>query len=183
MPMSRLCTGMCVTSSPPTVMRPWSGVSKPAIMRKVVVLPQPDGPRRAKNSPGATARSMRSTTRVLPSKLFSTPSSRTSAAARELSLIAVETPQLSPAQDTGHARVDVVLALVVPFPVDLDQLRDLRLGVVELGVVFRVELHLLVRRRIPHRLGERFLDVRPQDEVDVGVGKLAHLRSGRDVPH
>ena len=52
MPMSRLCTGMSVTSSPPTKMRPSSGSSKPAIMRNVVVLPQPEGPSSAKNSPG-----------------------------------------------------------------------------------------------------------------------------------
>ena len=35
---------------------PRVGCSKPAIMRRVVVLPQPLGPSRAKNSPGATAR-------------------------------------------------------------------------------------------------------------------------------
>ena len=52
MPMSRRCTGMWVTSSPPTMMRPSSGVSKPAIIRSVVVLPQPEGPSSAKNSPG-----------------------------------------------------------------------------------------------------------------------------------
>ena len=155
MPMSRRCTGMWVTSSPPTVMRPPSGSSKPAIMRSVVVLPQPDGPSSAKNSPGATVRSMRSTTRVLPSKLFSTRSRRTSAATRAVGTLTHRDGTCNSASATQkprHARVDVVLALVVPFPVDLDQLRDLRLGVVELGVVFRVELHLLVRGRIPDRL-------------------------------
>jgi len=31
---------------PPTEIEPLSGISRPAIERKVVVLPQPDGPRR-----------------------------------------------------------------------------------------------------------------------------------------
>ena len=38
-------------SSPSSRMRPASGVSKPAITRSSVVLPQPDGPSSAKNSP------------------------------------------------------------------------------------------------------------------------------------
>src|SRR6266481_1053947 len=42
-------------------MRPEVGCSKPAISRRVVVLPQPEGPRREKNSPLATVRSMLST--------------------------------------------------------------------------------------------------------------------------
>jgi len=40
-------------SWPPTWTRPESGISKPAIMRKDVVLPQPDGPSSEKNSPAA----------------------------------------------------------------------------------------------------------------------------------
>ncbi len=36
-------------------MLPASGASKPAIMRSSVVLPQPEGPSRVKNSPGSIA--------------------------------------------------------------------------------------------------------------------------------
>ena len=36
---------------------PEVGISKPATMRRVVVLPQPDGPRNETNSPRSTARS------------------------------------------------------------------------------------------------------------------------------
>ena len=43
--------GMSAMSCPSMRMRPASGVSKPAISRMSVVLPQPDGPSRAKNSP------------------------------------------------------------------------------------------------------------------------------------
>jgi hypothetical protein len=37
-------------------MLPEVGSSRPAIMRSVVVLPQPDGPSRQKNSPSATVK-------------------------------------------------------------------------------------------------------------------------------
>ena len=40
------------------------GSSRPAIIRKVVVLPQPEGPRSTTNSPFSTARSMPFTARV-----------------------------------------------------------------------------------------------------------------------
>ena len=66
---SRLCGGVLVTSSPPTSTVPEVGSLKPAIIRSVVVLPQPEGPSREKNSPAATSRSMPSTTRVPPNSL------------------------------------------------------------------------------------------------------------------
>src|SRR5689334_12909474 len=42
---------MSDTSTPSSRIRPEVGCSKPAISRRVVVLPQPDGPSREKNSP------------------------------------------------------------------------------------------------------------------------------------
>jgi hypothetical protein len=47
----RLAGGTCVTSPPWSKMRPSSGASKPAIIRRVVVLPHPLGPSIEKNSP------------------------------------------------------------------------------------------------------------------------------------
>src|SRR5262245_17871354 len=47
-------------------MRPASGRSNPAIKRSVVVLPEPDGPSRVKNSPGAMSRSTPSTATTSP---------------------------------------------------------------------------------------------------------------------
>ena len=47
----RLFGGSCAMSLPSIRMRPSVGVSKPASMRSNVVLPQPDGPSSAKNSP------------------------------------------------------------------------------------------------------------------------------------
>ncbi len=44
-------------SSSPSRMLPEVGSSRPAIMRSVVVLPQPEAPSRAKNVPSGTVRS------------------------------------------------------------------------------------------------------------------------------
>src|ERR1041384_1776876 len=63
-----------VTSSPWSRMRPSSGTSKPAIIRSVVVLPQPLGPSSEKNSPSRIARLTSLTAAALPKRLL-TPSS------------------------------------------------------------------------------------------------------------
>src|ERR1700733_2362436 len=49
-------------------MRPAVGSSNPATSRRVVVLPQPDGPSSEKNSPAATDRSMLSTAAACPAR-------------------------------------------------------------------------------------------------------------------
>jgi hypothetical protein len=54
-------------------MRPASGVSNPAIMRRSVVLPQPEGPSRVKNSPASMLKSTRSTAGMVPAKMRETP--------------------------------------------------------------------------------------------------------------
>src|SRR4030042_131874 len=46
--------------------RPSSGVSKPALRRRSVVLPQPEGPRRVRNSPGRTSSETRSRATTSP---------------------------------------------------------------------------------------------------------------------
>src|ERR1044072_7826935 len=56
-------------SWPASVIVPDVGVSSPASIRSVVVLPQPDGPRSAKNDPFGTS-SVRSSTAVKPGNLF-----------------------------------------------------------------------------------------------------------------
>src|SRR5438105_13068683 len=70
-------------SSPPRVMRPASGCSKPAIIRSVVVCPEPDGPSKVKNSPAPTFRSTLSTATTSPYS-FRHPSTETSAAKTSL---------------------------------------------------------------------------------------------------
>ena len=56
MPMSRLLTGVDATSTPSIRIEPPLICSRPASDRSAVVLPQPDGPSRATNSPGAMVR-------------------------------------------------------------------------------------------------------------------------------
>src|SRR5258706_16147725 len=55
-PTSRLFGARSVTSTPSILMRPAVGRSKPAIIRRVVVFPQPEGPRNDTNSPRAASR-------------------------------------------------------------------------------------------------------------------------------
>src|SRR5688500_14422939 len=51
-------------SRPPSRMRPAVGVSKPAMQRRSVVLPQPEGPSSVKNSPRATVTDTSSSART-----------------------------------------------------------------------------------------------------------------------
>ena len=66
MPMSRLAAGTDEMSLPSTRTDPVSAVSKPATMRRAVVLPQPDGPSSATSSPGAISMDSPSRARVAP---------------------------------------------------------------------------------------------------------------------
>ena len=70
----RLSGGSSVTSRPRSSIRPLVGSSKPPIIRSVVVLPQPDGPRSEKNSPARISRDTRSTASTGPNALASSTS-------------------------------------------------------------------------------------------------------------
>src|SRR6185503_10344617 len=63
-------------SLPSTVIVPEVGFSKPAIIRSVVVLPQPDGPRNETNSPRSAASEKSCTAAVSPKALRTWVSSR-----------------------------------------------------------------------------------------------------------
>src|SRR5712692_2485854 len=54
--MSRSAARRIETSCPPSRMRPSVGSSRPAIIRRVVVLPQPDGPSITKKAPSSIAK-------------------------------------------------------------------------------------------------------------------------------
>src|SRR5579862_7854941 len=69
MPTRRCEAGLAVTSVPSKEIEPEVGVSNPAIIRKIVVLPQPLGPRNVTNSPLSTP-SVKSCTTVLAPKLL-----------------------------------------------------------------------------------------------------------------
>jgi hypothetical protein len=69
MPMLRLCGGVRVMSAFDTITAPESANSKPAAMRRAVVLPQPDGPSSEMSSPCLTSRSSLSSATVGPNVL------------------------------------------------------------------------------------------------------------------
>src|SRR5436190_4145564 len=81
MPMFRLLGGTLrwretsKTLRSPNAIEPVSAVSRPARQRRVVVLPQPLGPSRTRNSPGSISRSRSSIATVggLPAKRFERP--------------------------------------------------------------------------------------------------------------
>src|SRR6476659_3350022 len=75
-PTLRRFAGLFVMSVPSTVMVPAVGRSKPAIIRRVVVLPQPDGPRNETNSPFSAWRLKFSTAAVWPNRFWTPVSSR-----------------------------------------------------------------------------------------------------------
>ncbi len=74
--VGRLFGRMPSMSWPPIRTWPSLGSMKPEIMRRIVVLPQPDGPRNEKNSPGLIVTFARSTARNFP-KSADTPSRST----------------------------------------------------------------------------------------------------------
>src|SRR5579884_1511246 len=76
MPIGRLLAARCVISSLSSRIVPSLGVSKPAIMRRMVVLPQPLGPSSVRNSPCSTVRWMWSTAVTRPKYLVRSSSSR-----------------------------------------------------------------------------------------------------------
>src|SRR5262249_30507436 len=64
--VARRLGGTATVDTPSIRMSPPSGVSKPAMRRRAVDLPQPDGPRRQTNSPSATSSDKRSMAATAP---------------------------------------------------------------------------------------------------------------------
>src|SRR6516225_6659170 len=83
---------------PPIKISPSSGCSKPAINRKDVVLPQPDGPRSDRNSPLRTFKVTALTAVSEPNRLVTARSSTSYA----WSLCRACTPDLTPQAVLGH---------------------------------------------------------------------------------
>src|SRR5262245_17400990 len=104
MAMSRSLGGTSLTTSPSTAISPSLISSSPAIMRKVVDLPQPDGPTSTTNSLSAMSRSMPRTASV-SSKRFTTLRSDTCAMATLFVLVAF------PAENRGPIFQEMLLSL------------------------------------------------------------------------
>src|SRR5438132_12900516 len=74
--MGRLLAGRSVMSSPSSRIFPSLGISNPATIRKMVVLPQPLGPSKVRNSPCSTAKLISITAVDWPKYLVICSSSR-----------------------------------------------------------------------------------------------------------
>ncbi len=70
--VGRLLGGVVAMSSPPIMIWPEVMNSSPEIMRSNVVLPQPEGPRSAKNSFWAMSKDTSSTATTPPAKFLQT---------------------------------------------------------------------------------------------------------------
>src|SRR6266571_5079418 len=73
MAMSRSRGSRCVISRSPREIEPPSTVSRPAIIRNKVVLPQPEGPTSTMNSPLSIVRLIPSTALTPPGNVLLTP--------------------------------------------------------------------------------------------------------------
>src|SRR5918999_70513 len=137
--MSRVYAGRSVMSSSSTKMRPSVGRSSPAIIRSIVVLPQPDGPRNEISLPGGSSRSTPATA-VTSSNRFTSPSSRRPPRTSTVTVLGED--------QLGPVLVDPVLQLVVHLVLRLQR---------DLGTRAGDRLVLLVahRHRVPLRRGDR----------------------------
>src|SRR5439155_694751 len=141
--MSRFSGGRASTDSPRMKISPRVGRSKPAISIRVVVLPEPLGPRIVRNSPSAMSsdRSFSATTpaplRSEPIRVLSTPDM-----IRLIEQTAIEAvaPCLAPGQATVGTRVDVAHLAATP---------------VGMTVTITVELVEIDRRRLGFRVAVR----------------------------
>src|SRR5215216_2859668 len=116
MAMSRCLGAASVTSSPPIRMLPSVTSSRPAIMRRSVVLPQPDGPTSTRNSPSAISRLTSSTATTPPANSFVTRSMPIAAIARRI-------VQAIPLPIQGEIGFDHFAKVAyTPVSVDLDEL-------------------------------------------------------------
>src|SRR5262249_25686970 len=84
---------------------PASGASNPARMLNKVVLPQPEGPTMAMNSPAAMVRSMPSSTETVPSSVrYAFHRSWT----RSLAVIRVPPPPLVEGREPAHSEIEEI---------------------------------------------------------------------------
>src|SRR5688572_10023572 len=154
-PMSRVYAGRSVTSSSSRKTRPSVGRSSPAIIRSIVVLPHPDGPRNEISLPGGSSRSTPATA-VTSSNRLTSPSSRRPPRASMARLL-MESPR-SPAlgeDQLGPVLVDPVLQLVVHLVLRLQ--RDLGTGAGDRLVLLVAHRHRVPLRRRDRPEGEREL--------------------------
>src|SRR5262245_9015578 len=123
--MSRSWGETPFTTSPPMATAPEVGSSSPAIIRRAVVFPQPDGPTSTMNSPSAIVQVSASTAVIPFGKTFVTSWNETSATIR--------TSRVSGCDSRQHHRAGQVLRMVGIEPAGLGELDGHPLDEDELG--------------------------------------------------
>src|SRR5918996_3835722 len=161
MPMSRVYAGRSVMSSPSRRMRPSVGRSSPAIIRSIVVLPHPDGPRKEISFPGGSSRSTPSTA-ITSSNRLTSPSSLSPPRA---STFAPVDRSLGKDQ-LGPVLVDPVFPLVVHLVLRAERCFGTGPRDDLVVLVAHVERLSFRRRDRPERQGELGLDLRAAHVVD-----------------
>src|SRR4051794_22253120 len=93
--------GRSATSRPSMRIEPDVGVSNPAIMRRSVVLPHPDGPSSTRNSPSPVTKSTPSTAWTSPSKVLVSEWPSTVATSSNVLAGAANEPLVTPLLEDG----------------------------------------------------------------------------------
>src|SRR5213594_1670318 len=151
-------------------MSPASGSSKPAMARRVVVLPHPDGPSSAINSPSWTSTWRSSTATTLPKRFV-----------RPVSVMADIGAGRRSGRHLAVPAVDQLRLLVVdPKPVPLEDLWDVGLG--DRHELFELvgHLHLRVGRQPEELAQPHFLRLSLEHPVHEGKGSGLVLRAPGD---
>src|SRR5438477_7544900 len=128
MAMSRSGGATSLTISPPIRTSPEVARSSPAAMRRTVVLPDPDGPTRTRNSPSATSRFRSATATVPPANALRR--SRNSSSATSASVPSrdqVPVPERALLRDPPLGRIvdvdDPEPLRIAPFPLEVVEQR------------------------------------------------------------
>src|SRR5437660_8914057 len=110
-PTPRSRAGRSVTSLPWRIMLPLSGCSSPAMMRKIVVFPDPEAPNNTKASPMPTSKLTSSSTRVFL-KLLLTP--RTLAATSSAAVSSRDSPSAPASAPRASSELSVACFGIIP---------------------------------------------------------------------
>src|SRR5688572_16656275 len=178
-PMSRVYAGRSVTSSSSRKTRPSVGRSSPAIIRSMVVLPHPDGPRNEISLPGGSSRSTPSTAVTSSNRLTSPSSLRPPRSFTEPRIDGVTCRRALREDQLGPVLVDPVLPLVVHLVLGTQSHLWTRPRDDLVFLVAHVERLSLRRRDRAESEGELLLDLGSAhvvDEGDAGADLLGRLR-------
>src|SRR4051812_9611183 len=159
MPVLRLCGGSVSMRRAPKRTSPLSSSAKPATIRNSVVLPQPDGPSKVKNSPSAIVIEMSSTARTAPKDRLT----------RSIPMLA--NGQLPRQWARSARRLNGFLELLerlgaLRVPALLVVFEELQARERRHGARQRREVEVLARRPAEGRLQDHLTDVLARDVVD-----------------